>query len=574
MQICGESFFKIGEAPKPHGIRSLAVYCLAAVSLAAFFACPLLHAANPGDEVAIVYNSQEKESKGIAEHYAAVRHVPASHIFSIDIRPAEAINRDEFRDKIQRPLIKALEDSRLMNYGAQVIPATNGAPKRVSVRVTSSKIRYLVLCYGVPLKIVEDPNLKEEGESQKQELRRNGAAVDSELACLPVMLDNMIFAGARKNPCYACTNASQINPVNGVLIVARLDGPTPAIARALVDKAMDAETNGLWGRAYFDTRGLTEGAYKLGDDWIRGAYEVVRRHGIESYIDTNANPLPEAFPLSHVAIYAGWYSQNVIGPFARPTVEFMPGAVAYHLHSFSAATIRSRTEQWVGPLLDRGATATMGCVDEPYLTGTPDISTFFARLAYYKFTFGEAACAAQGVLSWQTTVIGDPLYRPFGRDLKDQLADLERRHSKLAEWAYLRLTNLKLLNGAPPADVAAALENLPLTAESAVLKEKLAELYESLGKPSSSVYELQQALALNPSPQQKVRIILNLAARLTALDRNPEAYETYLNFRKAFPDYPDQSFLYHRLLEMATKLDKKEDADRYQNELNKINSHH
>jgi hypothetical protein len=30
------------------------------------------------------------------------------------------------------------------------------------------------------------------------------------------------------------------------------------------------------------------------------------------------------------------------------------------------------------------------------------------------YTFGEAAWAAQPVLSWQTTVIGDPLYRPFG----------------------------------------------------------------------------------------------------------------------------------------------------------------
>jgi uncharacterized protein (TIGR03790 family) len=552
------------------GINST-IACIGLFLLATFVGCPALHAANPGDEVVVIYNSQVPESKDIAEHYAAMRHVPASHIFSIDIRPAEEISRTEFHDKIQKPLIKALDDSGLIRFGAQVIPATNDKPKRVAIRVTSAKIRYAVLCYGVPLKIAEDKNLHETGESQQPELRRNGAAVDSELACLPVMLDNMVFAGARRNPCYACTNASVIHPVNGVLIVARLDGPTPAIARALVDKALEAETNGLWGRAYFDSRGLTNGDYKLGDDWIRGAYEVVRRHGFESVLDSNPGTFPATFPLSQVAMYAGWYDEIVSGPFARPVVEFMPGAVAYHLHSFSAASLRTRTRQWVGPLLDRGVTATLGCVDEPYLNGTPDIATFFARLTYYQFTFGEAACAAQGVLSWQTTVVGDPLYRPFGRTIQQELEDLEARHSKLAEWAYLRLANLKLLSGTPMPEIAALLDHLPMTAQSAVLKEKLGELYATLGKPSSSVTELQQALALNPSPQQKIRIMLTLASRLFTLERFQEAYEIYQNFVKEFTDYADLSAIYRHLLELARRLNKKEDAEHYQAELNRLN---
>ena len=529
---------------------------IALILLAVLLGCPALHAAGPGDEVAIVYNSQVPESKDIAEHYAAVRHVPANQIFSISIRNAEDIRREEFREQIQKPLIKSLETAGLLNFGAQVIPATNDKPKRVAIKVTSAKIRYLVLCYGVPLKIAEDKNFHEAGESQQPEIRRNGAAVDSELACLPLMLDNFIFAGAHKNPAYACTNAGLINPLNGILMVARLDGPTPAIARSLVDKALEAETNGLWGRAYFDSRGITNGEYKLGDDWIRGAYEVTRRMGFETVLDNNGGTFPATFPLSQVALYAGWYDQNVSGPFAKPTVEFMPGALAYHLHSFSAATIRSRTEQWVGPFLDRGVTATFGCVDEPYLTGSPDVATFFARLTYYQFTFGEAAYAAQGVLSWQTTVVGDPLYRPFGRGVQQQLEDLEHRHSKLTEWAYLRLTNLKLLNGASMADVANLLEHLTNTTESPVLKEKLAELYSSLGKPSSSVAELQLALKLNPSHQQEKRILLTMAARLFELDRFQEASETYLTFVKDFPDYEDRSAIYRHLLELAHVLNK------------------
>ena len=88
--------------------------------------------------------------------------------------------------------------------------------------------------------------------------------------------------------------------------------------------------------------------------------------------------------------------------------------VAYHLHSYSAYTLRSTNQYWCGPLLAAGATATMGCIDEPFLAGTPNMEVFFSRWLLLGFTFGEAACAAQGAVSWQTTVVGDPLFRPFG----------------------------------------------------------------------------------------------------------------------------------------------------------------
>ena len=75
-------------------------------------------------------------------------------------------------------------------------------------------------------------------------------------------------------------------------MVTRLDGPTAAIARGLVDKALQAEADGLWGRAYFDLRNITEPGYKLGDDWIRGASEVCRHLGFETVVDDNPAHLP------------------------------------------------------------------------------------------------------------------------------------------------------------------------------------------------------------------------------------------------------------------------------------------
>jgi uncharacterized protein (TIGR03790 family) len=437
--------------------------------------------------------------------------------------------------------------------------------------VVSSRIRYAVLCYGVPLRIAEDPNLMEAGmEKATPEGRRNGAAVDSELALLPLVQEKYPLSGWLRNPVYGTTNATAIDPTNGVLIVARLDGPSPAIARGLVDKAIEAETHGLWGRAYFDLRNTTEPGLKMGDEWIRSASELCRHLGLETVVDENAATFPAGFPMSHIALYLGWYDENVSGPFAQPAVEFMPGAFAYHLHSFSACSLRVTNLYWVGPLLAKGATITMGCVAEPYLVGTPDLAIFVGRLVYSGLSFGEAAYASQRLLSWQVTVVGDPLYRPFGRNLDQLFMELETHESPWREWAYLRLLDLNLANGKPLSAGVTYLEQLDLTQHSAILTEKLADLYSALGRPLSAVHEYQHALALGPSPQQRLRLRLVLGEKLAAMNReelataDQDAYEDYQKLLQEAPDYPDKQAIYRRLLPLAQKLNKTAEAEQYE----------
>jgi tetratricopeptide (TPR) repeat protein len=352
--------------------------------------------------------------------------------------------------------------------------------------------------------------------------------------------------------------------------VARLDGPSAAIARALVDKALEAESNGLWGRAYFDLRGLTNGEYKKGDDWIRAAADITHDFGFETVVDDNPQPFPAAFPMSQIALYAGWYAGNVWGPFARPKVEFMPGAFAYHLHSFSAQTLRSTTEHWCGPLLAAGATATMGCIDEPYLDGTPNMDVFFACWLQGALTFGEAAYACQRVLSWQTTVIGDPLYRPFGKSPKERHDALEQRHSKLLAWSDLQMVDKGLVLGATPGEMAQYLLNPGVPQDSAVLAEKLAELDYKQGLFESSIKALRRALQFDPTPQQRVRLTLTLSERLAAAGRQGEALALCEDFLKQSPDYPDALGLYTKMEEMATKLHQTRQAQEYAREIIKL----
>lgn len=536
------------------------VFRLGSLALAC---CFILRASagESGSLAVVVYNSHLPDSKTVAMHYAGRRNVPSNQVFGLPLPMGEVMSRAEYREQLEKPLLKLLVDRKLFVYEPGLGPEDSKGTNHAVLK--NASIRYAVLCYGVPARIAEDPGLKEPGsEKFAEQFRRNGAAVDSELSLLPIK-DKVQLTGIVANRFYNTTNDAAMSPTNGLLMVARLDGPTVEIARGLVDKAIQAETDGLWGRGYFDVRGLTNGMYKPGDDSIRLAEKLTRAFGFETTLDEKPETFRACFPMSHIAFYAGWYDGEVSGPFKRPDVEFMPGAFAYHLHSFSAATIRSKKSNWVGPLLADGATATMGCVDEPYLTGTPDMGVFFGRWLMMQFSFGEAAYASQPCLSWQTTVIGDPLYRPFAKPPQLVHQELLQRHSKLIEWSHLRVVDLCIVKNVKTDDVVGYLVAQTNTATSAILSEKLAQLYSEQGKPASAIRTFQQALKLDPSPQQKARLTMELADKLMANGENAEAFAIYEKFVKQSPEWLEDLVTCQKLRELANKLNKPSEASFY-----------
>lgn len=514
----------------------------------------------PGESVVVVFNPAVPGSRGVAEHYARQRRVPARQVIGLELPKTESLTRKEFRENLQEPLMRQLLADKLFVERPGVGPVPKEKLFEVPCPVSSATVRYLALCHGVPLKIAADPRLGDEGfEKMPPEFRRNEAAVDSELALLPLYRLNPPVTGPFANRHFGVSNNAAFHPTNGLLMVTRLDGPTPEIARALVDKAMAAEKDGLWGRAYFDARGLTNTSYKLGDDWIKAAAQYSRGFGFETVLDDTPGTFPPSYPMSRIALYAGWYDWDVSGPFTRGEVEFAPGAFAYHLHSFSASTIRSFTKNWVGPLLAKGATITMGCVEEPYLEGTPDIAAFlwfFLR----GYTFGEAAYACQKSLSWQTTVVGDPLYCPFRKGMQRRYEELSADNSSLIEWADLMIVNRNLFRNAPIEEAIGYLEKSAAFPQSAVLREKLGDIHGSKGRLSDSVEQYLAALKLNPSPQQFIRLSLNAAKFLAALGRGQEAYDVYKGFFGKAKDYPDMGTVYRKALPFAARFGSPEEV--------------
>lgn len=530
-------------------------------------------AAGAGDSVVVVYNKNLPESKQVAEHYAARRAVPASQLFGVDVSAAsEVITRGDFRAKMEKPIFDWLVKEKLFTLN----PAKRKAKDTEYRPITQAKVRYLVLCYGIPLKIARDPELKEPGVDKiQEELKgRNEAAVDADLTILPLSRqEGTTLTGPMGNPFYLTTNAWALHPTNGLLMVARLDGPTVEIARGLVDKALEAESNGLWGRSYIDTRGITNGTYKLGDDWMRAAAAITHRLGYQTEVNEQEALFPTGFPMSHLAFYAGWYNTHPTGALARATMEFMPGAFAYHLHSFSASTLRSTNQYWVGPLLAKGATITMGCVDEPYLAGTPNIAVLLERIGFRRWTFGEAAYAAQGSLSWQTTVVGDPLYRPYGQPPDALHFKLEKENSPLIAWSHLRVVGLNEATGLPLNDLIKYLEDFSaVTTNSAVLLERRGHLRLAAQQFAPAAEDLAAALKQKPSPQQRLWLLDALAQVEVNLGRPQQAFNNYQQLVVAAPDYFDSLRVNKELARLARELGRKDDAEKFDKEAQRLSA--
>ena len=97
----------------------------------------------------------------------------------------------------------------------------------------------------------------------------------------------------------------------------------------------------------------------------------------------------------------------------------------------------------------------------------------------------------------------------------------------------------------------------------------LALIYAAQGKPASAIHACEQALKLEASPQQRLRLRLTLGERLAASGHDPEAYEDYQKLLAENPDYPDKPAIYRKLLPLAQKLNKTADAERYEAELKK-----
>ena len=415
------------------------------------------HADPPPKNVVVLANAADLESIALARHYLRSRNLPETSLVTLPLRAEEEIPWSAFIHELRNPLLKELLARGLVEGEPVAEPDAEG---RTHLRLRSKHFDHLVLCKGVPLKIAHDEtrfNLREKSLPLPPNMRVNCASVDSELTLLT--RTETPLAGFVPNPRYNRPPPADETSAD-TLMTARLDGPTYADARRLVDHAQEAERTGLLGRAYIDIGG----PHKLGDDWLRATADIARNIAFDVETEDSPALFKEGDRFDSPALYFGWYSGTPSGILANPRFRFPPGAVAVHIHSFSAHTLRSADAGWTGPLVARGATVTVGNVYEPYLELTHNPAILLDGLTR-GLCAGEAAARAIPSLSWQCIFVGDPLYRPFAHDLDRQLADLEKHPDSSQAYAVLRLSRILDARGdTAGADslIATALRKIPV----------------------------------------------------------------------------------------------------------------
>jgi uncharacterized protein (TIGR03790 family) len=473
--------------------------------------------AGTADRVVLVANSDAPESVAIARHYADVRGVPAANIIALRMPVEETISWKEFVATIWQPL-----EAELVKKGwIDAIPMdVFDDVGRREYAVSGHRIAALVLCRGVPLRIANDPALYKEVEplTGHPELRTNQGAVDSELSLL-AQSDYPINAYV-VNPLF-----HNVQPTDyareQVVKVSRLDGPAAADALHLVDLAVQAERSGLLGRAYVDIAG----PHESGDLWLADAASNIRSLGFDLTVDRSPTTFPATARIDAPALYLGWYTPDLNGPFSLPGFRFPPGAIAVHIHSFSAHTLRSASEGWCGPLLARGAAATVGNVYEPYLEYLHRPDLLMEALARGD-DLVDAAYYALPVLSWQSIVVGDPLYRPFKVPLAAQLQDLSALPAPLAGYAVIRQMNLLDAAGRQEDAVAAgkaAMKQAPNMALALALARRL----QASGNTEAATWvisSISDTADLSPSNWE---LVCEAASFLSASKKSAEAIDLY-----------------------------------------------
>ncbi len=383
----------------------------------------------------VIYNRDLPESVELAKFYAQKRGIDRSHLVGLSCSKEEEISREEYDVTIAGPLREIFAQRKWWTL--------RGDAER-PVEVSANSIHFVALIKGVPMKIRAAASYPGDEPGAGPIASRNEASVDSELAVLGRF--SPVISGALTNPYFQSYRPITEFENPSILLVCRLDAPTAETVRRMIIDAIDAERNGLWGRAYIDGGHNPPGRLEVGDEWLSEIAKHLQSAGVATVFEDTPAVFPDGYPMTDCALYYGWYSGNVTGPFTQPGFRFVPGAIAVHIHSFSANTLRDPNANWVAPLLTKGAAASMGNVYEPYLQLTAHLNVFNDRLVH-GFTFAESAYMSIQALSWMTVVVGDPLYRPYVSWLQIDAKPTATRIG--AEWKLYHEFALK--NGSKPA---------------------------------------------------------------------------------------------------------------------------
>jgi hypothetical protein len=247
---------------------------------------------------------------------------------------------------------------------------------------------------------------------------------------------------------------------------------------------------------------------------------------------------PASYPMTDCALYYGWYSERMVGPFTQADFQFPPGAIAVHIHSYSASTLHDENANWAGPLLTKGAAATIGNVYEPYLQLTAHLDVLNDRLLH-GFTFAESAYMSSPVLSWMSVMVGDPLYRPYAAWLGLDDKGVEKQTNDWSAYHEFALKNSSL--GAD--EYRAAAKQFAARTHNAPMLEDIGLLEADAGNDVGASGCFDLARTLYTKRDDILRAVLHEAAALGKQNKAKRGVDLIRTVLRIAPDAPAASLL-------------------------------
>lgn len=438
--------------------RALALL-LPLASMVAPATLPSPVAALEPEQVLVIYNHPDPDSLAVRDAYVRAR--PGVLDFNLGDRALvgrPTISHGDFKERIRNP-IRAFLASR------------PGLAQRVICLVTTK---------GVPHRIADHdrPDCGDDPEAMRREWLERGdftaASVDSELTLLWQDLDRGEAGGSFDsaadgfvlNPYHRATRPIAEFDRTGLLkrkklaesvpaetrgglrqggwtsartgpswsrlepgdlhLVARLDGPTVATVRGMIERASSLEVDPARVAVLLDGGAdRAKGAPRAGarsldrGDYARAA-ALLENAGWFAMHDATPHFLAcqeIGFPL---IAYAG-YGMNE--PGASPPADYLacfrwaPGAVFNTLESFNGRDFGGLGDRPAAPqtqladFLEAGGTFGVANVWEPYSFSAAENEALLGAFLVRGTTFVEAAWSSLRALSWQQIVVGDPLAR-------------------------------------------------------------------------------------------------------------------------------------------------------------------
>jgi uncharacterized protein (TIGR03790 family) len=355
-------------------------------------------------QVLVVYNTNYADSLTVANHYMTARNIPSpANLCAITPPANDGLSLSDYTTSVKTPIQNCLNN------------------------IGSKNILYIVMSYLTPYEVAAGPFGIASVDSYLADIWDK--YVSQPFLVVPNITQPYYNDSQSQGNVYvpfqtfASYRANSRNPL--IYSVWRLDGPTEAIASALVDQAMQAETQGgpsgqaCIDRMYGSLTGLPDIGY-YGADWdLHQASTFLQQAGVTVVEDANPQTFgtaPAPLTCPDTAFYAGWYNYGVY----NNAFSWQTGAIGWDLDSDAATYLRSGPT-WVPNALNapalgfsqNGITVTTGPVAEPYVQGMVRPGAAYRNLLEGA-NVGDAFLRNTRWLKWQIVYIGDPLYKPFG----------------------------------------------------------------------------------------------------------------------------------------------------------------